>query len=120
MHRIVQFVESLDENLEYFDHKIVSDEIVIYAKFKKGHVRCPHCGSIATGGRSEQYKRSCQDLPLLGKKTRIVLGIRYLYCCNPKCSHNIFAEPCNFLLRRGKQTKRLLAKMDCTTRQEKT
>lgn len=117
MHRIVQFVESLDENLEYFDHKIIADEIVIRAKFKRRQIYCPRCGFIARRYHGV-YERSCQDLSLLGKKSRIVISIRKMHCSNSECSHTTFAEPCNFLPCRGKQTKRLLAEMERMTKKE--
>jgi len=56
-------------------------------------------------------KRDFQDLPVLGKKTKIVIANRKMFCQNSDCDHTTFAETFDFIPHKGKKTKRLLDKI---------
>lgn len=101
-----EFVKLLDENLEYVHHEFIEDTIYIYVISNRKEVVCPFCGKPSTKVHSH-YKRSFQDLPLLGKKVVIVLDNRKMFCHNPECQNTTFAETFDFLSHKAKKTKRL-------------
>jgi transposase len=69
-------------------------------------VVCPYCGKPSSKVHSH-YKRSFQDLPMQGKKVKIILNNRKMFCNNPDCNHTTFAENFDFLPFKAKKTKRL-------------
>jgi len=105
-----EFIKLLDENLDYLEHEIIADEVVIYVASNRKEVHCPYCSHISQKVHSI-YERSFQDLPVLGMKTRIVITNRKMFCLNPECTHTTFAETFDFLAHKGKKTKRLLDKI---------
>ena len=104
-----EFIKLLDRHLDYVKHEIVEDTIIIYVASNRKEVACPYCGWKSSKVHST-YERSFQDLPIMGKKTWIVINNRKLLCQNPDCSHTTFAEKFAFLPSKGK-TKRLLDKI---------
>lgn len=52
---------------------------------------CPKCHQPSTSIHS-YYQRSPQDLPISGKRVRLVLGVRRFRCHNATCSQRTFAE----------------------------
>ena len=72
--------------------------------------RCPYCGSESARIHS-RYEKSFQDLPIMGKKTKVVIENRKFFCGNPDCGFTTFAERFDFLAQKGKKTKRLIEKI---------
>ncbi len=105
-----EIVKLLDEHLEYMRHEMVADTIYIYVKSNRMEIVCPFCGTLSSRKHSV-YKRSFQDLPIMGKKTTMILMNRKMFCENPDCSHTTFAEMFDFLSSKGKKTKRLMEKI---------
>ena len=105
-----EFMKQLDQNLDYLEHEITEDEVVIYVASNRQEAACPYCGKNSAKIHSI-YERSFQDLPVLGKKTRVVIDNRKLFCQNPSCAHTTFAERFDFLPYKGKKTQRLLDKI---------
>lgn len=105
-----EFIKMLDKHLEYIEHEILENTIIIHVKSNRTEVICPYCKSISTKAHST-YERNFQDLPLMGKKTKMVLRNRKMFCLNPDCTHTTFAETFDFLAPKGKKTKRLLDKI---------
>lgn len=105
-----EFIKLLDEHLDYLEHEISDDTIIIYISSNRKEVICPYCGCKSSKLHST-YERSFQDLPLMGKKSRLVIDNRKMFCLNPDCSHTTFAETFDFLPSKGKKTKRLLDKI---------
>lgn len=105
-----ELVKLLDENLDYVGHEIVGDTIIIHVKSNRDEATCPYCGCKSSKVHST-YERSFQDLPVMGKKSRIVINNRKFFCLNPDCGHTTFAEKFDFLPPKGKKTRRLLDKM---------
>lgn len=101
-----EFIKLLDKDLEYISHIIIKDTIYIYVASKRKEVQCPFCGHMSTQVHST-YERSFQDLPMQGKKVKIIIKNRKMFCNNPKCSHKTFAERFNWLADKSKKTKRL-------------
>lgn len=104
------FIKLLDKNLDYLEHEILEEEIVIYVASNRKEIECTYCGEKSSKTHST-YERCFQDLPILGKKTKIVITNRKLLCQNAECSHRTFAENFEFLGPRSRKTKRLLDKI---------
>jgi transposase len=101
-----EFVKLLDKNLDYIGHEFIGDIIYINVISNREEVVCPFCGKPSSKVHSH-YKRSFQDLPMQGKKVVIILNNRKMFCHNPECKNNTFAETFSFLSHKGKKTKRL-------------
>lgn len=105
-----EFIKELDPNLDYLEHKIIGNEVIIYAASNRKICRCPYCGSESARIHS-RYEKSFQDLPIMGKKTKVVIENRKFFCDNPDCGFTTFAERFDFLAHKGKKTKRLIEKI---------
>jgi len=68
-----EFIKMLDENLEYLGHEILDDMVIIHVASNRKEVRCPYCGSISNK-RHSTYERSFQDLPIMGKKCKLIIN----------------------------------------------
>lgn len=101
-----EIVKLLDEHLEYIIHEIIGDTIFINVVSNRDTVICPYCGTPSSKVHS-RYDRSFQDLPIQGKKVRVILNNRKMFCNNPDCNHTTFAESFDFLKFKAKKTKRL-------------
>lgn len=101
-----EFIKLLDKNLEYISHEIIDDTIFINVVSNRKEVICPYCGKLSSKAHSH-YKRSFQDLPIQGKKVRVILNNRKMFCNNLDCNHTTFAENFDFLKFKAKKTKRL-------------
>lgn len=108
--KMEEFIRLLDEHLDHIRHEIIGDTIYIHVKSNRDEVICPYCGQPSSR-RHSAYERSFQDLPIMGKKTKIILSNRKMFCCNPDCSHITFAETFDFISTKSKKTKRLLDKI---------
>lgn len=67
-----EFIKLLDPNLHYLRHEISDEELLIYVESERLDVKCPYCGQLSSR-RHSMYERSFQDLPMMGKKTNIIL-----------------------------------------------
>lgn len=87
------------------DHE--TDEIIMkaYSRTKSG--KCPKCGceSFKMHGT---YERKVQDLPILGKRTYLLVNAYEYQCDNPECATITFAENIHgFLSHYSRMTDRL-------------
>lgn len=105
-----EFIKELDQNLDYLEHEINADEIIIYVSSNRKSCNCPYCNSPSMRVHS-CYAKSFQDLPIMGKKTKIMIENRKFFCDNPDCDFTTFAERFDFLVQNGKKTKRLIDKI---------
>lgn len=105
-----EFIKELDRNLDYIKHESNADEITIYVASNRKACDCPYCGSPSKRVHS-RYRKSFQDLPVMGKKTKIIIENRKFFCDNPDCDFTTFAERFEFLGQNGKKTKRLIDKI---------
>ncbi len=101
-----EIIKLLDENLEYVIHKIIGGTIFINVVSNRETVICLYCGTPSSKVHS-RYERSFQDLPIQGKKVRVILNNRKMFCNNPDCNHTTFAESFDFLKFKATKTKRL-------------
>ena len=101
-----EFIKTLDECLDYVSHEIIDDLINITVKSNRQEAVCPFCGTPSSKVRSS-YPRGFQDLPVMGKKTIILINNRKMFCNNPDCAHKTFAERFNFLGDNAYRTNRL-------------
>jgi transposase len=101
-----EFIKLLDKDLKYLHHKIIDDNIYIYVVSTRNEVQCPFCGQMTTQTHST-YERSFQDLPIQGKKVKIIIRNRKMFCKNPECNHTTFAERFTWLANKSKKTQRL-------------
>ena len=105
-----EFIKELDVNLDYLNHEITEDEVIIYVASKRKLCKCPYCGCASIRVHS-RYEKSFQDLPIMGKKTKVIIENRKFFCDNPDCTFTTFAERFDFLKQNGKKTKRLIEKI---------
>lgn len=101
-----EFIKLLDSNLDYVSHEIKDNTVYINVVSNRKVVICPHCKWASSKAHSH-YKKSFQDLPIQGKKVRVILNNRKMLCVNPNCSHTTFAESFDFIASKAKKTKRL-------------
>lgn len=99
-------IQLLDKNLILEKYEIIEDTIYIYVKSKNSEAICPYCNTSSNKVHS-YYEKSFQDLPIQGKKTKIILKNRKMFCKNPECSKKTFAERFEFISNKSKKTKRL-------------
>ena len=102
-----EFIKELDKNLDYLEHEITADEVIIYVASNRKICTCPYCGTDSARVHS-CYEKSFQDLPIMGKKTKVITENRKFFCDNPDCAFTTFAERFDFLKQNGKKTKRLI------------
>jgi transposase len=83
------------------------DQLVIVARRRRGHGRCPSCGTPSSAVHS-RYERHPADLPSFGQAVRLRVRVRRFYCHHPSCRRRTFAEPLPKLLQpRARRTRRL-------------
>lgn len=101
-----ELIKLLDKNLEYINHKIEDETIYIHVKSNRDKCYCPDCNSPSKRVHSK-YNRSFQDLPIIGKKSIIILNNRKFFCDNKNCHRRTFSEKFDFIRDKAKKTKRL-------------
>lgn len=105
-----EFIKLLDPGLDYISHEILDDTIIIRVASNKTELGCPYCGHRSSKKHST-YERSFQDLPIMGKKSKIIIQNRKMFCLNPECKHTTFAETFDFIKPKAKKSNRLLDKI---------
>ena len=101
-----EFIKQLDHNLDYISHEIIDGKCYITVASNRKEVICPFCGFPSSKTHSV-YRKTFQDLPILGNKVFIILHNKKMFCNNPDCSHTTFAERFDFISDKAKKTKRL-------------
>ena len=105
-----EFIKDLDQNLEYLKHVINNTNINIYVISNRKICKCPYCGFPSQRIHS-YYEKSFQDLPIMGKKTKIFIKNKKMFCDNRDCSYTTFAERFDFLEHNSRKSKRLVDKI---------
>ena len=67
------------------------EEIEIYIKSRTHEAKCPKCGEVSKTYHST-YEREIQDLPIIGKETKLKVTAYRYKCTNEKCGQKVFAE----------------------------
>jgi len=99
-------VTALDKELRYIMHEIQEEKIILHVESTREEAKCPYCGKVSDRIHSH-YERRLQDLPISGKKVRIVLRNKKYFCRNRTCPHKTFAESYAFYEPKATKTKRL-------------
>jgi transposase len=95
-----------DGNLREVSVDIRKDGIEITVESERQGARCPYCGKISEKTHS-RYRRVLNDLPIQGKKVKIILNNRKFFCENNKCAQTTFAETFDFYRPKATKTDRL-------------
>src|SRR5438067_2249282 len=81
-------------------------QVTITARALTATSACPSCSGSSTHVHS-YYTRSPQDLPISGRRVRLVLQVRRFRCPNAHCPRRTFAERLPNLPVSARQTSRL-------------
>ena len=101
-----ELIKLLDENLHYDGYEIQGDELFIYVRAKRREAICPYCGKPSRQIHSCRT-RTLKDLPVQGKKVKILLAQKKYFCKNAACARRTFAERFDFFEPQATKTKRL-------------
>ena len=78
-----EILKMLDEKLEYISHEIVLDTIYINAVSNLAGVECTKCKNVSFRVHA-YYEKTFQDLPIQGKKVKIILRNRKMLYMKPE------------------------------------
>jgi transposase len=95
-----------DERLRYISHKNEKSVIMICVESVDREAICPYCGEVSDKVHSH-YTRKLQDLPIQGKKVKLLIDNKKYFCNNRDCCHKTFAESFSFFEPKATKTKRL-------------
>ena len=95
-----------DERLQYVSHKEEWQIFTIHVESTSLEAKCPYCGEMSKRVHS-RYLRKLQDLPIQGKKVRLIIENKKYFCFNNDCGHKTFAEPFLFFKPKATKTTRL-------------
>jgi len=95
-----------DEHLKYVSHESDGANLKIHVKSTRAEAICPYCG-IASNKVHSRYTRTLRDLPIQGKKVKLILAGKKYFCLNVGCRYKTFAEEFEFFEPNSKRTKRL-------------
>lgn len=101
-----ELIELLDENLQYNGYEVQGVELFINVSSKRDEAICPYCGQASRQVHSHKV-RTLKDLPIQGRKVKILLKQRKYFCTNEACARRTFAERFNFYEPKATTTKRL-------------
>ena len=101
-----ELIGLLDENLQYNGYELRGVELFINVSSKRDEAICPYCGQTSRQVHSHKV-RTLKDLPIQGKKVKILLEQKKYLCINETCVRRTFAERFNFYESKATTTKRL-------------
>ncbi len=101
-----ELIKLLDENLHYEGYEIQGEELFIYVSSARGKAICPYCGQESDQIHSRKV-RTLKDLPMQGKKVKILLMQKKYFCPNEACAKKTFAERFGFFEPKATKTNRL-------------
>ena len=102
-----EFLQGLDENLEYISHRNINeDTIEISCGVKRKKAVCPYCGKSSEKVNC-RYKRKLKDISFGEKKVILLVWANNYFCSNSDCAHGTFAEKIEFVEPFSVRTKRL-------------
>lgn len=101
-----ELISLLDRNLKYESYEIEGEELFIYVSSLREIGICPYCGQPS--GQVHSHKvRTLKDLPMQGRKVKILLDQRKYFCKNKLCTKKTFAERFAFFEPSATTTNRL-------------
>ena len=101
-----EFIKDLDTDYDLDGYRIKGNMVVFQIHSKVSETECPYCG-IKSKSVHSTYVREIQDLPIMGKKTILLVQTRKMFCNNPECVKRTFSERHKFVVSSGKKTIRL-------------
>jgi len=101
-----ELIRLLDDNLHYGGYEIQGEELFIHVSSLREKAICPYCGQ-ASGHIHSRKTRTLKDLPMQGKKVKILLEQKKHFCKNEACANKTFAERFGFFEPKATKTKRL-------------
>ena len=105
-----ELIQQLDEHLHYDGHENQGEELFIYVNSLRGTVNCSYCGQ-PSGQIHSRKVRTLKDLPIQGKKVKLLLDQRKFFCKNKDCDRTTFAERFDFFEPKATKTNRLQNEM---------
>jgi transposase len=101
-----ELIVLLDKNLNYEGYEVHGEELFIYVSSLREIADCPYCGQPSTHVHSHKV-RTLKDLPIQGRKVKILLDQRKYFCKNKSCAKKTFAERFAFFEPSATTTNRL-------------
>lgn len=101
-----ELIRLLDENLHYEGHEIQGEKILIRVRSMREVATCPYC-SQKSGQIHSRKVRTLKDLPIQGKKVKLLLNQKKYFCKNKMCTKSTFAERFGFFAPKATKTNRL-------------
>jgi transposase len=105
-----ELIKLLDEELQYVAHEISGDEVHIQVSSCRETPECPYCG-YASNQIHSRRQRTLKDLPIQGKKVKLLLEQRKYFCKNEICTKKTFSERFSFYEPKATKTNRLQAEI---------
>lgn len=96
-------LNGLDSNYQVDNLNMKESLAIIKISSKVHEVECPFCGQKSNKVHS-MYEREVQDLPLLDKKTILLVKTRKFFCINSDCKKKTFSERHSFVATNAKKT----------------
>ena len=85
------FIKELNADLHHLEHEITADEVTIYVASNRRSCSCPYYG-LASMRIHSRYEKNFLDLPIMGKKTKVIIENRKFFCDKQDCTFTTFAE----------------------------
>ena len=101
-----ELIQLLDKYLRYDGYEINGKDFLIRVSSIREEAVCPHCGQTSRNIHSRKT-RTLKDLPIQGKKVKILLEQRKYFCKNEDCAKKTFAERFDFFEPNATKTNRL-------------
>ena len=101
-----ELIRLLDENLHCDGYEIQGDELFILISSIRKKTTCPYCGQPSEQIHSRKV-RTLKDLPVQGKKVKLLLEQNKYFCKNEICTKKTFAERFEFFEPKATKTNRL-------------
>ena len=101
-----ELIQELDKNLQYERYELHGNEMSIYVRSTRKAASCPYCSAPSDQVHSRQI-RTLKDLPMQGKKVKLLLKQKKYFCKNQGCAKQTFAERFTFFAPKATKTNRL-------------
>ena len=101
-----ELIKQLDEDLQYDGYEIRGEEIYIRVSSLMKTAICPYCGETSRQVHSRKV-RTLKDLPIQGKRVKLLLEHKKYFCKKEECPNKTFAERFSFFQPKATTTNRL-------------
>jgi len=101
-----ELLKLLDESLQYNGHEIQGEELIMRVSSKREMANCPYCGE-PSGQIHSRKNRTLKDLPMQGKKVKLLLAQKKYFCKSKACTKTTFVERFDFFESKATKTNRL-------------